>query len=186
MNTREISKRTSFGSFLLMTRNQYLRNQTGFETSLSVDAGMPAFVLTVLSLQLPSWYFSIPMQTNSTFQYIPSNHKSRRSLIHLISLFHHLNEQVAVNAHQWLDQPERWNRIKLVVSEEDVRKAYQRGMDSMARLNRTGARLMHKYNAHGATDVTGKIFFCSPNMKTQSLTCKSQFPFQIAQERTPI
>merc|ERR1711978_380728 len=53
------------------------------------------------------------------------------------------------------DQPERWNRIKLVVSEEDVRKAYQRSMDSMARLNRIGARLMHKYNAHGATDVTG-------------------------------
>lgn len=66
-----------------------------------------------------------------------------------------LGTQVAVNAHQWLDQPERWNRIKLVVSEEDVRKAYQRSMDSMARLNRTGARLMHKYNAHGATDVTG-------------------------------
>jgi len=66
-----------------------------------------------------------------------------------------LGTQVAVNAHQWLDQPERWNRIKLVVSEEDVRKAYQRSMDSMARLNRIGARLMHKYNAHGATDITG-------------------------------
>jgi len=66
-----------------------------------------------------------------------------------------LGTQVCVNAHQWLDQPERWNRIKLVVSEEDVRKAYQRGMDSMARLNRIGARLMHKYNAHGATDITG-------------------------------
>jgi selenide,water dikinase len=66
-----------------------------------------------------------------------------------------LGTQVAVNAHQWLDMPERWNRIKLVVSEEDVRKAYNRGMDSMARLNRNAARLMHKYNAHGATDVTG-------------------------------
>lgn len=62
---------------------------------------------------------------------------------------------MAVNAHQWLDQPERWNRIKLVVSEEDVRKAYHRAMDSMARLNRIASRLMHKYNAHGATDVTG-------------------------------
>nr|CAD7445965.1 unnamed protein product [Timema bartmani] len=59
-----------------------------------------------------------------------------------------LGTQVAVNAHQWLDQPERWNRIKLVVSEDDVHKAYQRAMDSMA-------RLMHKYNAHGATDITG-------------------------------
>jgi len=66
-----------------------------------------------------------------------------------------LGTQVAVNAYQWLDQPERWNRIKLVVSEDDVRKAYQRAMFSMARLNRTAARLMHKYNAHGATDVTG-------------------------------
>ncbi|KAK7590086.1 hypothetical protein V9T40_001699 [Parthenolecanium corni] len=66
-----------------------------------------------------------------------------------------LGTQVAVNAHQWLEQPERWNRIKLIVSEEDVNKAYNRAMDSMARLNRTAARLMHKYNAHGATDVTG-------------------------------
>ena len=50
-------------------------------------------------------------------------------------------------------------RIKLVVSEDDVRKSYQRAMDSMARLNRTAARLMHKYNAHGSTDITGSISF---------------------------
>ena len=47
----------------------------------------------------------------------------------------------------------------MVVSEDDVRKSYQRGMDSMARLNRTAARLMHKYNAHGSTDITGKTIF---------------------------
>lgn len=51
-----------------------------------------------------------------------------------------LGTQVAVNGHQWLEQPERWNRIKLVVSEEDVRKAYHRAMDSMARTNRNGIR----------------------------------------------
>jgi selenide,water dikinase len=66
-----------------------------------------------------------------------------------------LGTQVAVNAYQWLEQADKWNRIKLVVSEDDVKKAYQRAMFSMARLNRTGARLMHKYNAHGATDITG-------------------------------
>ena len=49
-----------------------------------------------------------------------------------------LGTQVAVNSYQWLDQPDRWNRIKLVVSEDDVRKAYQRAMFSMARINRTG------------------------------------------------
>ena len=66
-----------------------------------------------------------------------------------------LGTQIACNAHQWLDRRDRWNRIKLVVSEEEVRKGYRRAIDSMARLNRTASRLMHKYNAHAATDVTG-------------------------------
>lgn len=66
-----------------------------------------------------------------------------------------LGTQVAVHAYQWLDQPERWNRIKHVVSDDDIRRAYQQASESMARLNRTASRLMHKYNAHGATDVTG-------------------------------
>jgi len=66
-----------------------------------------------------------------------------------------LGTQVACNAYQWLDMPDKWNRIKLVLSEDDLRKAYQRAMYSMARLNRIGALLMHKYNAHGATDVGG-------------------------------
>ncbi|CAB1330340.1 unnamed protein product, partial [Coregonus sp. 'balchen'] len=50
-----------------------------------------------------------------------------------------LGTQVAVNAHQWLDQPERWNKIKLVVSKEEVEQAYQEAM----------------FQAHAATDVTG-------------------------------
>ena len=62
---------------------------------------------------------------------------------------------MAVNAHAWLDQKDRWNRIKLVVSEDDVRKGYQRSMHSMARLNSMAAKMMHKYNAHGASDVSG-------------------------------
>lgn len=66
-----------------------------------------------------------------------------------------LGSQVAVSAQQWLEQPERWNRVRLVVGEEDVRRACHRARDSMARLNRTAAVLMHKYNAHGATDVRG-------------------------------
>lgn len=38
-------------------------------------------------------------------------------------------------------QPERWNKIKLVVSKEDVELAYQEAMFSMAMLNRTGRGL---------------------------------------------
>lgn len=66
-----------------------------------------------------------------------------------------LGTQVAVNAHQWLDIPEKWNKIKLVVSREDVELAYQEAMFNMATLNRTAAALMHTFNAHAATDVTG-------------------------------
>jgi selenide,water dikinase len=66
-----------------------------------------------------------------------------------------LGTQVAIHAYQWLENPDKWNRIKLVVTDEDVRKAYLRAMDSMSRLNRVASRLMHKYNAHGCTDVTG-------------------------------
>lgn len=35
-------------------------------------------------------------------------------------------------------QPERWNKIKLVVTREEVKEAYQEAMFSMATLNRTG------------------------------------------------
>ena len=65
-----------------------------------------------------------------------------------------LGTQVAVNAHQWLDLPDRWNRIKLVVSEDDVRKAYLRAMDSMARLNRTGGCLSYNYNFLARVDFS--------------------------------
>ncbi|XP_028979914.1 selenide, water dikinase 2 [Esox lucius] len=66
-----------------------------------------------------------------------------------------LGTQVAVNAHQWMDLPEKWNKIKLVVSKEEVEQAYQEAMFSMATLNRTAAGLMHRFQAHAATDVTG-------------------------------
>ncbi|XP_067880216.1 selenide, water dikinase 1-like [Heterodontus francisci] len=66
-----------------------------------------------------------------------------------------LGTQVAVNSHQWLENPEKWNKIKLVVSHEDVELAYQEAMFNMARLNRTAAGLMHTFNAHAATDITG-------------------------------
>ena len=61
------------------------------------------------------------------------------------------------------------------MSEDDVRKCYQRAMDSMARLNRTAARLMHKYNAHGSTDITGDNSLTSidrvPKIKELDTSC---------------
>lgn len=67
-----------------------------------------------------------------------------------------LGTQVSVNAHQWLHtNPKRWELISDLVTSEEVIRAYDVASESMARLNRNGAKLMHKYLAHGATDVTG-------------------------------
>ena len=49
--------------------------------------------------------------------------------------------QVAVNAHQWIEKPERWESIKSIVTVDEVRKGYQRAMSSMARLNKIGKLL---------------------------------------------
>lgn len=66
-----------------------------------------------------------------------------------------LGTQVAVNAHQWIDIPERWEKVKDITTVEEVKAAYQAATLSMARLNRMGAKLMHKHGATAATDVTG-------------------------------
>ncbi|XP_034459074.1 selenide, water dikinase 1-like [Hippoglossus hippoglossus] len=66
-----------------------------------------------------------------------------------------LGTQVAVAVHQWLDIPEKWNKMKLVVTQEDVELAYHGAVKSMAQLNRTAAGLMHTLGAHAAIPVTG-------------------------------
>lgn len=87
-----------------------------------------------------------------------------------------LGTQVACVAHQWLDIcADKWNRIKLIITEEECEKSYHDAMFIMSRLNRTGvylevdivgadffltltlsaAQLMHRYGSHGATDITG-------------------------------
>ena len=68
-----------------------------------------------------------------------------------------LGTHVACTAHVWMEQqPEKWNRIKLIVSEEDVERGYRDAMFNMARLNRTAGNLMNMYGAHGATEVAGE------------------------------
>eukprot|EP00795_Rhopilema_esculentum_P002143 gene2143-17730_t len=66
-----------------------------------------------------------------------------------------LGTQIAVNAHQWIEQPEMWKKIEHTVSVSEVKTAYKKAMHSMACLNKNAAKLMHKYNAHCSTDVTG-------------------------------
>jgi len=74
----------------------------------------------------------------------------------LIVLTKALGTQVSSNVKQWMTiNSEKWEKIKGVISKEEGERAFNLSMASMCRLNRVGARLMHKYGAHGATDVTG-------------------------------
>lgn len=44
----------------------------------------------------------------------------------------------------FISQPERWNKIKLVITKEEVKEAYQEAMFSMATLNRTGTPVSYR------------------------------------------
>lgn len=67
-----------------------------------------------------------------------------------------LGTQVVVNLHQWMEEEgEKWSKVQEVITRDEVKTAYRQAMLSMARLNLTGAKLMHKYKAGAATDVTG-------------------------------
>lgn len=65
--------------------------------------------------------------------------------------------QIAVNLKQWLLRPSPLyeEAIAGYIPSEDIEELYNAATDSMRRLNREGARLMRKFGAHGATDVTG-------------------------------
>lgn len=66
-----------------------------------------------------------------------------------------LGTQVAVNLQEWSKDNYKWARVGDSFSRANVSAVFDAAAESMARLNKTGARLMHKYGAHAATDVTG-------------------------------
>jgi len=66
-----------------------------------------------------------------------------------------IGTQVAVNLHQWLHQEKMWSNVKDLITKDEVHRAYEMAEKSMCRLNKIGSKLMHKYKAHSATDVTG-------------------------------
>ncbi|OMH85573.1 Selenide, water dikinase [Zancudomyces culisetae] len=66
-----------------------------------------------------------------------------------------LGTRVAVNAHVMLYNKEKEKKLLENFSKEEIISLYNSSIDSMVRLNRKAAQLMHKYKAHAATDVTG-------------------------------
>lgn len=66
-----------------------------------------------------------------------------------------LGTQVISNCNQWMYISEKWKKISDIISKDEVVRAMEIAIESMTRLNINAAKLMHKYEAHGATDVTG-------------------------------
>ncbi|XP_022212931.2 inactive selenide, water dikinase-like protein [Drosophila obscura] len=88
-----------------------------------------------------------------------------------------LGTQVAIDAYGCIGQPDRWERYKNVVSENDVDIAYQQAVRLMCHLNRKAARLMHLHNAHGAIAVSGRGLLA--HAKTLALLQKQSVSFVI-------
>uniref|UniRef100_A0A182PTQ0 PurM-like C-terminal domain-containing protein n=1 Tax=Anopheles epiroticus TaxID=199890 RepID=A0A182PTQ0_9DIPT len=67
-----------------------------------------------------------------------------------------LGTQLATNAYIWMsERSENWTKLQERFTAADIEQTYQIALESMARLNKTGAELMRKHDAHAATDVTG-------------------------------
>lgn len=68
-----------------------------------------------------------------------------------------LGTQLATNGYIWMKElSSQWTRLKnALITSEEVILAYNKAVESMTTLNLLGATLMHKYNAHAATDITG-------------------------------
>jgi len=67
-----------------------------------------------------------------------------------------LGTQVAVNAYQWkAENMPRYEKIKSLVTNEQIDELFEKATVQMATLNKTGATLLHKHDAHACTDITG-------------------------------
>jgi len=73
-----------------------------------------------------------------------------------------LGMQVCVNAHQWIARRDisalfrqRADKLDEILPKGLVEETYRKASQQMARMNKVAAELMHKYDAHAATDVTG-------------------------------
>ena len=67
-------------------------------------------------------------------------------------------------------QHERWNKIKLVVTKEEVKEAYQEAMFSMATLNRTGAAPSSRPHVPGLAWISFSLCM-EISVRTERLRC---------------
>ncbi|XP_026843981.1 selenide, water dikinase-like [Drosophila persimilis] len=88
-----------------------------------------------------------------------------------------LGTQMAIDAYGCIGQPQAWECYNPFVTEEDLRVAYRLAVNSMTRLNRKAASLMHLHNAHGALAVSGRGILA--HARTLALLQKQPLSFNI-------
>lgn len=66
-----------------------------------------------------------------------------------------IGTQPAVNVNEWLYDEEKSRDVLQHITRAGAAEAYDTASTQMCRLNRTVAKLMHKYGAKACTDVTG-------------------------------
>uniref|UniRef100_A0A1I7TE17 Selenide, water dikinase n=1 Tax=Caenorhabditis tropicalis TaxID=1561998 RepID=A0A1I7TE17_9PELO len=62
--------------------------------------------------------------------------------------------QVAVNSYEWMKK-QNGKLEELNLDPLKIHKAFKQACEQMSRLNRNAAKLLHKFEAHSSTDVTG-------------------------------
>lgn len=61
-----------------------------------------------------------------------------------------------MNVYQWYrDNPDKWSKVTHLTNSEEIQEAFTKAEISMGTLNLRGARMMKRYAANAATDVTG-------------------------------
>jgi len=66
-----------------------------------------------------------------------------------------LGTQISVLIHQWISIENSFQKIKDIITIEEIEEAYEKASSNMSRLNKNASLLMHKYGAHACTDITG-------------------------------
>lgn len=87
--------------------------------------------------------------------YIPRNAKAGDILV----LTKPLGSQILVNVNQyWKNNDAKWKTLsqeKKLISEDQIEKIYQQGLEYLPKLNKVAAEVMMKHGATSSTDVTG-------------------------------
>jgi len=94
-----------------------------------------------------------------------------------------LGTRVALTTYSWMDRSrDRLARVRAIINDDEVAKAFEKAVSVMTRLNKTAASLMRKFRAHAATDVAGYGILGH----AQSLARAQRFPVTMTIHNLPI